>query len=69
MRRSDEHVRILRNFFCLTIGTERALKIAFQVISETEVVPDVRLQSTRGNVARVGQSVWFDLIWFAGNQF
>src|SRR5688500_6487513 len=60
--RRDEHVGVCRNLFCFTICVECTLKIAFEVMSEAQVIPDVRLQRAGGNVAGIRQAVRFDLV-------
>jgi hypothetical protein len=62
MRRRHDHVGIGRELCALPVGRERPIEVSSQVTGEAEVVPDVRVERARRQVARVGEPVGLDFV-------
>ena len=58
----DKAIRTTRNLQTLAIRVERFLILAGQVVSKSEVIPDIKLQCAGRNVSRVRLAVGFDFV-------
>ena len=65
---SGQHVAVLGDLDTFPIRPQGVPYVIFQIISQTQMIPDVPLKGADGNIPGIGHAVRFCLIFFSLHQ-